>query len=370
MTKFDKIRMVIIMTYKQIFLLYILNQLNGERSIQAIYHLLRGKKSSQTIQDGLFFHISHLFETLPKVNMASLLAIADDLITQDLIVEIEENHYLLTEKGKQCLSSHGNPCPSHLDGYRYAKVSRSFWTRLSLVVQSLSFLMVEKYSFYPITNNQQIMDYVKQYLKGKNKKQLSQQLYHELFDWLNLLPKDCSDMIVLRLTGDHRSGLTNQQIATRFHLDDYQCQLIFEACLHQLIKQIIQRPAQYPCFSSMMDRSKKSVLTESAQVTLNFINKGMDMRTISKVRRLKVSTIEDHLVEIALYDVHFDITPYVPEQLYDKIKKVIDRLKTHRLRVIMDDLSGEVSYLQIRLVLSKERQREDIHARGEIKGSF
>lgn len=42
----------------QYTLLYCLKQLNGERTVSSIYYLLKGKRSSQTLQDGNMFQIS------------------------------------------------------------------------------------------------------------------------------------------------------------------------------------------------------------------------------------------------------------------------------------------------------------------------
>ena len=49
------------MSYIESIILNCLKQLNGERTIYSIYHLLKGKKTSQTIQDAHLFEITHYF---------------------------------------------------------------------------------------------------------------------------------------------------------------------------------------------------------------------------------------------------------------------------------------------------------------------
>ncbi|MEK1830635.1 hypothetical protein AAAC51_20805 [Priestia megaterium] len=53
------------MNYIQVSILFCIKQLKGERTAYGIYHLLTGKKSAQTIQDGKIlefrFFFSHLF---------------------------------------------------------------------------------------------------------------------------------------------------------------------------------------------------------------------------------------------------------------------------------------------------------------------
>ncbi len=51
------------LTFLQTMILFCLQKINGERTIYSIYHLLKGKKSSQTIQDTHLFHLQPLFQT-------------------------------------------------------------------------------------------------------------------------------------------------------------------------------------------------------------------------------------------------------------------------------------------------------------------
>jgi uncharacterized protein YpbB len=52
-------------------LLYCLKQLNGERTIYSIYHLLNGKKSSQTLQDAHLFSLKRYFGILESLTRES-----------------------------------------------------------------------------------------------------------------------------------------------------------------------------------------------------------------------------------------------------------------------------------------------------------
>ena len=61
MNKFGDDKMEL--TFLQTIILFCLQKINGERTIYSIYHLLKGKKSSQTIQDTHLFHLQSLFQT-------------------------------------------------------------------------------------------------------------------------------------------------------------------------------------------------------------------------------------------------------------------------------------------------------------------
>ena len=54
-------------------LLFIISRLDGERTIYAGLHLLRGKRSGQTLQDVEYYNLKPLFGILPKLQTAFLM---------------------------------------------------------------------------------------------------------------------------------------------------------------------------------------------------------------------------------------------------------------------------------------------------------
>ena len=58
--------------YLQAIILYAIKKFQGERSIYAIYHMLQGKKSSQTIQDAHLFGLTNIFGTIPRFTRQQL----------------------------------------------------------------------------------------------------------------------------------------------------------------------------------------------------------------------------------------------------------------------------------------------------------
>jgi uncharacterized protein YpbB len=96
------------------------------------------------------------------------------------------------------------------------------------------------------------------------------------------------------------------------------------------------------------------ILTKSSNETFSLVKQGFDIKTISKIRGLKINTIEDHIVECALFDKTFDINQYVNESNQKMIKDVIKNTNTFKLKEIKDHLSECISYFQIRLVLARK----------------
>ena len=73
------------LTFLQMIILYCLHKLNGERTIYSIYHLLHGKKSSQTIQDAYLFHLTPFFHTYPTISWQEIESIITKFATNEWI---------------------------------------------------------------------------------------------------------------------------------------------------------------------------------------------------------------------------------------------------------------------------------------------
>lgn len=68
---------------------------------------------------------------------------------------------------------------------------------------------------------------------------------------------------------------------------------------------------------------------------------------------MKVATIEDHFVEIALREKDFSIEMFMEKEKIDKVIKVIEALQTRKLRVLKQAIGEDISYFEVRLVLAR-----------------
>ena len=114
----------------------------------------------------------------------------------------------------------------------------------------------------------------------------------------------------------------------------------------------------YPLLSTLINdwqRGENPHLTQSTQTTLRYIQEGKNLGEIAEVRRLKVNTIEDHLVEIVLSDKSFPIADYVSiSRMRGKLQTAIKELDTKKLKAIKQMVDNkQISFFQIRLVLAK-----------------
>ena len=333
-----------------------IKKFQGERSIYAIFHMLQGKKSSQTIQDAHLYGLTNLYGIMPNFTRLQLKSIVEKLGSKHWIQTHEKPEmFMITQKGEEQLAN-AVSIPSRLNGWKYQNIAYHFWGRLNLLIQTLSYILHKETRFYPIQQDTKIQQAVKKILhkNHQNREEMAARLFQELVDTLEVQSVLHRQIFVRKLTGMNRVGDTFEQIAQTMNLDEWYIRLLFLECIHTMIEEVESNSKQYSLLASLIGDLNQQKLTHSTQITLQLINEGRSLIEIANIRRLKVNTIEDHLVEIVLANRQFPIHEYVPDEMEKKIREAIDKLQTKQLKVIKQWLGDvEISFFQIRLVLAK-----------------
>ncbi len=337
--------------------LYGLKQLSGERTIFGLFHLLKGKKSSQVIQDGKLFGLSNLFGTMPHITYAEFKSTIHQLFHQELVLINDKSQAVISETGlsrmNDSLSKH--PLPIHLNGWKYGDISRTFWRRFTLFIQTLSHLLEGEPNFYPIQNEPDILSWVKEYFPKDHSHRVgaSELLYTELFEFLSMLDKRDAENIVHRLTRHGKIGKTSLQIAQELRMDPIECDFRFQGILHNLMAYLLKDPIGVPgLYLFITDLDKPYTLTNSTLKTFKLLQKGYAKEEIAASRELKTSTIEDHIVEIVIHVPNFPIESFISESDQKAIIETSTTMNTKRLKAIKERLEERYSYFQIRLTLA------------------
>ncbi len=338
-------------------LLYCLKQLNGERTIYSIYHLLNGKKSSQTLQDAHLFSLKRYFRILEPLTRESFGGIFNHLLEEKLVESCGEQRFLLTSSGEDYLLN--NAQPYYVNGWRYQPFTILVWERLSLLVQVTSNFTFQETKYIPIQKNVEVHNWLKGFLKSTPvpKQALGEFLFSELVEILEQARDVNPEVLIFRLTGYKQIGRTSSQIAKELDIDLIHYHLEFINSIHCLLHFVESDPSRFKVLASLLaNLDQKDSLTLSARKTLALLNQGFTAEEIASIRNLKISTIEDHLVEFALNVKNFSINEYVDEDIQLKILEISRQESTRQLKVIRNTLNS-ASYFQIRLVLAKYGDR-------------
>ncbi|SFE33265.1 helix-turn-helix domain-containing protein [Alteribacillus iranensis] len=341
------------LSFRHFVLLNLLRRLHGERTTNSMFHILTGKKSSQTIQDTKWYKLHSYFQAFPDWKGKHFHKDMS-LLRECGLYKEEDGRALLTEKGKEqaeqfLIPVHGS---SFFNGWKYADASIPFWRRLALFSQSLSHALYEHKTFLPVSHDLATQMWVKQFWpKTKASKiDMASSIHNELFHLLHELPEEDAHIFVSRLSGYELNGYTFQQIAEHIHaMDADEVFYRFQSVLHYLL----DHRSRSPILSIFSEGLVKDVtLTSTAAKTYAHLKQGRTLQDIASVRQLKNSTIEDHVVEIASEDTDFPIHHYVPQEVQTEILRVAKQTGTYRLKIIKEQMTQPIDYFSIRLTLA------------------
>lgn len=332
--------------------------IKDDRTISSVYYIIVGKKSSQTIQDIHLYNLTRFFRSYPMMKKEEFNQQIRYLENnQLLIVDYEANRATPTKKAENSVKQfiNLNPYLTCLNGWQYHKIERIFWCRLDVLVQTVSNIIHYENRFIPIQTDRTFHTWVKSYVKqwGGTRYELSKKLYDELFQLLHDTFPVKQEIIIFRLSGYKHIGKTNEQIAELLQMEKSQYYFQFLSALHYIISHISTNKSKYPCLSELIDDNLlEEPYTNSTLRTKQLLEKNYTLEQIAQTRKLKMSTIEDHVVEIVLQNHTFPIETFVNEHQILAISEVVKRTQSKKLTQIKNELK-DISFFQIRLVLAR-----------------
>lgn len=330
-------------------------QIGQARSTNSVYHILQGKPSIQTIQDIHLFKLENYYGIYKKLSKTDYSLMTERLIAEGyLLYDAETITYSVTKSGEELVSNARNQM--FFQGYQYKQIDDIFQLRLLLLIQVWTNSKHTHFKFIPIVDNPEVEQWVKQYYyeTKDNLDVLLAQLYDEITNILKTLSSHYAEVFVDQLTGYKHIGLTVRQLSNQYADSIHNIYLINRHVIHSFIRSILHEPEQFPVLKHVIGNLQSLTnLTDSTKQTFHLLNQNKTLEQIAQIRRLRINTIYDHIVEIALVDENFSIITYVPLKVELEIMNAIAALESYRLKDIKQAINPQISYFQIRLVLTK-----------------
>ncbi len=346
--------------------------LAGERTIQSFYYILQGRKANQAYQDVQLFRLHPYYRLFPALSKEKWNEIVQQLASSGCISFSRMDEiaakltFLITDTGKGELQRgidtyDLNNWLAPLQGQVLVPLLEEFWLRLHLMVQTLSHLLERDMNFLPMVSHKRIHDWVKRQLASQASREIWMQgLSGELLSLLGGLAEPLQRLLLWQWSGARQSGRTYQQIAYETGQPPSFLHVQTLSAAARLYSSIQSDAGQrYPLMQCLAGRSESHLrLSGSAAETYKLLLRGLNVQQISTVRKVKVNTIEDHLVEIALHCPDWDYREYLRESDREAILDACRALNTRRLRLIKNHFGDMYTYLQIRLALSTDRKED------------
>ncbi|WP_156289260.1 helix-turn-helix domain-containing protein [Oceanobacillus salinisoli] len=329
--------------------------IHAERTASSVYHLLKGKRSIQTVQDAHIYKLNQYYGIYKHLTKAHFESKLTGLMKENFLEESSslQSGYFITRPGYEWFQK--NQPGLSFEGLRYYDKTDVFLERLLLLIQTLTNSKMSFYSFIPVIDNSKAENWVKQVykkVKGKESHVLTK-IYEELHILLSSFSEQEASIFVDRLTGYKKYGLSLFQLAEKYQMTEDDVYFTIISMTHRILKSVETDKTVFsvlPIF--IKDKNAVNQLTKSANETYQYLINGYSISQITSIRNLKENTIFDHIVEIALYTDNFPIRDYVNQEEQNEIIEAIEKAESYRLKDIKKLVADHISYFQIRLVIA------------------
>ncbi|ENH97367.1 hypothetical protein J416_05113 [Gracilibacillus halophilus YIM-C55.5] len=336
-------------------------KLRGERTVSNIYHLLTAKKSTQTIQDSYIYQLTNYFGIYKRLERKTFQKELRHLYDQGWIEVYQDKQVVLTTEGRSVLNGFDHS-QIYLNGMKYDNHALFTMQVIQLLVQTCTHIQQHHDTFIPVVDDESVQQKVKEifYYYQKDTNTILYHLYQELTRLFEQAPEPLGHLFTDQLTTPRHIGSSKIQLAREYGqtVHDMHCQLMN---LSHFLCFAIEKDSSVSFLKEIVphERNMNLPLTGSAQKTYKLWQKGHGLEMIASQRNLKISTIQDHMVEIAYVVKNFDYSPFLSDHQLQWIANQIDRLQTNKLKEIKESLDDHISYFQIKLVLAMSHQQKE-----------
>ncbi|WP_027107504.1 helix-turn-helix domain-containing protein [Lacticigenium naphthae] len=348
-------------TVKTIILALIGSQ--KEMKAALLYSILVGKRTPSVLFQAKRLGLENYFSLFEQLTREQFQQILKKLITKQFVQLQEADVYTVpsTVKERSRYTSKDQLDTYLLGFFRYQKLLPVFWIRFQLFIQIVSEKRHQKVNYRPITNELSHQRWIKGWILQNQDDfaGLAEEAAGEIFSLLASLPQEKAELVTLLLTGHEKNGRTMNQLKelwaiksnTGFLLLLIQTQLL-------LVRYIQESPERYKHLAKLLASVDKETfygLNESTFVTVELL-KSQSIEEIAHVRNLKIGTIKEHILEIALSQDHFSVADFIPQERKETIKKLQEEEFFLPFKMVQKKV-GEIDFFHYRL-LQIERMRK------------
>ena len=334
--------------------------------LSSVCHLLNGKRTASVLTFGFFQDSLPFFGLFPNMTIEFLKKRCLQLGAQGLL-DREDDRFIITAKGLATIDGEILGLANKYDGVCYSRTAQPFFELLLFATQVVSHASYQERHYIPIDSNNFHQYQVKRwYAKHKVNPTFIADFYQEWERLVLAFPESERESLVAMLSGVTQVGQTFDQA---FYQDVQQCSkvekyLMKTALQHAFIKEVDSFSGDYPLFYSLYAILLETAGNRSAAETYRLSKAGHSVEAIKIKRRLKESTIVDHIIEGLILDAQPLYSLYLPEDSRAYFERYLQKntdFKKWRFReVVTHNEQSFLSFRTYQIMKEKEgRSHED-----------
>lgn len=271
------------------------------RRIRVIENTLKSRRTVSTLFWAKQYGILTWTGAFRKLEREQFDRSLDELLQNGLIRIDEKEQALLTTAGvleQEEMIDHSYQ-PSFFEWYWLANTNQ-IESRLYFAIQVISELAYHNRYYAPLTNDYREQQFIKNWLHtypGDLIKEMIKEL-EILGDSLASVDQRLANYFFYSLIGYHEAGMTVTDFKRLFSLDDFDVQVLKHDAL--LAVTAFSRSYHGALSQLLENLIASSPLSLSSQRTTDLYRQGRSISEIARYRRLRESTVREHLLESAI----------------------------------------------------------------------
>lgn len=273
-----------------------------DRRLRVIENVLVGKRSVSTLYWGMRYQRLDWLGYNRQVTRQEMDQATASLVKQQLIT-VTDNQARLTQTGqaaqKTFLATRYQP---QAFTTRLTVDVATFWQRLLLAVQVVSEASYQERHYYPLQMPWTVKRFIKRWYQRYRATNLSTEFQTTLKQFLAEQDDQLAVIFSQSLSGHAQPGTTIMQLTRltgRTAAELMQIRVDLTCLFVQWLQQSTTETS--PALVALLAELEQSPVSQSAQETLLAFNQGVQLTVISQKRRLKLSTVREHLLEAAIF---------------------------------------------------------------------
>jgi uncharacterized protein YpbB len=273
-----------------------------------IYQIVCGKRTSSVLSYAFFYDRLGFFQVLPKLNEQTYKQAISSLLADNQLVADEAGYLQTLADCQQDKAFDRKLIWTHINYFRYGRYDEQMWRLVQLLVQAVAFQGISTH-YVPVESTPMYTEPVRHFLRQHP--QVKKDLFTELWQVFEQIPEPFADFLVGTLSGPEEIGQTFFQLLPDAYQHQPWNQFFSAAAIHSFLAKVReQAPLLTECLKPFYQENLNQSMLKSRQLFL----KGNTVEEIAQIRKIKIGTVNDHLIEWAISDEQFPYHSFAIKQ--------------------------------------------------------
>lgn len=329
-----------------------------------LIHVLHGKRTPSILYLVEMHELQPLFEWVPQWTVEQLQHLFQQYVREGWLTEQEAGFILTTAGQNQVRAFNQKHDVYRVNHLRWANNWASFFNYWLFLTQIYSEASYASTNYRPLLKASTVQQQVKHFLASSSQPLTEQakQWQQELFEIFSAMPSHEADFLSAHLPGHNHPGLTRQQLMVAFDLEKDEYLVQQAAIVQKLLDQIFQSKGE-SLHSKLLQanwQQHDQGLSKSTWQSLQLLQSGQTVNAVASKRHLKVSTIYEHILEVAFVHPDFNYQSFLQSQRVPKIKALLEKQPAMTYQAVREVIP-EAQFMEYRLLQLAHwrKERED-----------